>query len=122
MAGLLYHAICSIAHFGGGVGLGVEAVDVTCFRYAGPKPRTKESGIIMICDTIEAASRSLEDGGEASITEMIDRLVAEKAEDGQFDECNLTFEELARMKRTLVKSLLLAQHIRIKYPKREHSC
>ena len=73
----------------------------------------------MICDSIEAASRSLDEISEATVTEMVDRLVAEKAEDGQFDECRLTFEELGKVKRTLVKSLILAHHVRIKYPKRE---
>lgn len=96
-----------------------EEVDEQQFRYPGPKPRSKESAIVMICDSIEAASRSLDEISEATVTEMVDRLVAEKAEDGQFDECRLTFEELGKVKRTLVKSLILAHHVRIKYPKRE---
>ncbi len=96
-----------------------EEVDEKRFRYPGPKPRTKESAIIMICDTVEAASRSLEEGGESAIARLVDGLVAEKAEENQFDDCQLTFEELGKVKKTLVKSLLLAQHVRIKYPKRE---
>ncbi len=73
----------------------------------------------MICDTVEAASRSVEEVSESLITALVDRLVAEKAEEGQFEECELTFEELGKVKRTLVKSLLLTQHVRVKYPKRE---
>jgi putative nucleotidyltransferase with HDIG domain len=96
-----------------------EEVDADAFRYPGPKPRTKESAIIMICDTVEAASRSLEEFNEQTITALIDRLVREKGEEGQFEECQLTFEELGRVKRTLAKSLLLTQHVRIKYPKRD---
>jgi len=96
-----------------------EEVDEKQFRYPGPKPRTKESAIIMICDTLEAASRSLEEANEKTVSDLVNRLVAEKAEEGQFDECQLTFEELGKVKSTLVKSLLLAQHVRIKYPKRE---
>ena len=96
-----------------------EEVDSSQFRYPGPKPQTKESAIIMICDSVEATSRSIEDASERGLSEMIDRIVSEKAEDGQFDECNLTFEELSRVKRTLIKSLLLTHHIRIKYPKKE---
>jgi cyclic-di-AMP phosphodiesterase PgpH len=96
-----------------------EEVDENAFRYPGPKPRTKESAIVMICDTTEAASRSLEEINENSLTDLVNRLVSEKAEEGQFDECRLTFEELGRVKRTLVKSLLLSQHVRVKYPKRE---
>jgi hypothetical protein len=96
-----------------------EEVDEKAFRYPGPKPHTKESAIIMICDTIEAASRSLEEVNEKSLTQLVDRLVAERAEEGQFNNCELTFEELGKVKRTLVKSLYLAQHVRIKYPKKE---
>ena len=96
-----------------------EEVDEKAFRYPGPKPHTKESAIIMICDTVEAASRSLDEITERSIAQLIDRLVFEKAEEGQFDECELTFEELGKVKRALAKSLYLAQHVRIKYPKRE---
>jgi len=95
-----------------------EEVDEKAFRYPGPKPRSKESAIIMICDTVEAASRSLEEVNETSVRKLVSRLIAEKAEEGQFDDCQLTFEELSRIKDVLVKSLLLAQHVRIKYPKR----
>lgn len=94
-------------------------VDEKQFRYPGPKPRTKESAIVMICDSIEAASRSMEEINEQSLTELVDRLVSEKAEDGQFDDCQLTFEELGRVKKTLVKTLLLTHHVRVKYPKKE---
>lgn len=96
-----------------------EEVDPNQFRYPGPKPQTREAAIIMICDSVEATSRSIEDASESGITEMINRIVSEKAEDGQFDECPLTFQELSIVKRTLAKSLLMSHHIRIKYPKKE---
>lgn len=96
-----------------------EEVDESQFRYPGPRPRTKESALIMICDTVEAASRSLEEMNEVTLTEMVNRLVGEKAEDGQFDNCQLTFEELSRVKKMLVKTLLLSHHVRVKYPKKE---
>ena len=95
-----------------------EEVDESEFRYPGPKPQTKEAAIMMICDSVEAASRSWEDVSEEALAGTIDQIVREKAEDGQFDECNLTFEELGRLKQKLVKSLLLTHHIRIKYPKK----
>lgn len=88
------------------------------FRYSGPKPRSKESVIIMIADSFEAASRSLETQSEESLTNLINRLIKEKAEDGQFDESLLTFEELAKVKETLVKTLLAFGHTRVKYPAR----
>jgi putative nucleotidyltransferase with HDIG domain len=93
-------------------------VNEKLFRYPGPKPRTKESAIIMIADTIEAASRSLDEVSEEALMLMVNKLVAEKAEDGQFDECQLTFEELGIVKKAMVKALLINRHIRIKYPKR----
>lgn len=99
----------------------VEEVDEKQFRYPGPKPRTRESAVIMICDTVEAASRSMEEINEQSLTELVNRLVGEKAEDGQLDDCQLTFEELSRVKKTLVKTVLLSSHVRIKYPKKEKS-
>lgn len=86
------------------------------FRYAGPKPRTKESGLIMLVDTIEAASRSLEEVTEESLTEMVSRLIAKKIEEGQFDECHLTFEDLSKVKKALVHTLVVARHVRVKYP------
>ncbi len=96
-----------------------EEVDESQFRYPGPKPRSKESAIIMICDSVEAATRSLEEINEQTLTELVNRLVSEKAEDGQLDDCQLTFEELSRVKKTLVKTLLLSHHVRVKYPKKE---
>lgn len=91
-------------------------VDEREFRYAGPKPRSKESGIIMISDSFEAASRSLDKINEDTLTDLVDRIVREKFDDGQFDQCLLTFEELSIVKRVLVKTLLAAGHSRVKYP------
>lgn len=93
-------------------------VDESEFRYPGPKPRSKESAIIMIADSIEAASRSLEDVNEASLMELATQLVRVKEEDGQFDSCLLTFEELTVVKTTLVKTLVAYSHSRVKYPSR----
>lgn len=93
-----------------------QEVDEKKFRYAGPKPQTKESAIIMIADTAEATSRSIEEVTEESIAAMIDRLVDEKIKDGQLQECQLTFEELERVKKSMAHSLIIANHSRIKYP------
>jgi membrane-associated HD superfamily phosphohydrolase len=73
----------------------------------------------MICDSVEAATRSLEVINEETLTELVNRLVSEKAEDHQFDQCQLTFEELSKVKKTLVKTLLLSHHVRVKYPRKE---
>ncbi len=86
------------------------------FRYSGPRPRTKESTIIMIADTLEAASRSLDVFNEETITDLVNALVAQKTDDGQFNDSPLTFAEMAMIKKSLVHSLLAASHPRIKYP------
>lgn len=101
------------------VGNDKSLVDERDFRYAGPKPRSKESAIIMIADCVEAASRSLDVINDDTLTELASRLIREKADDGQFDNCLLTFEELAIVKSTLVKTLAAFSHSRIKYPTRE---
>jgi len=96
-----------------------KTVDEKAFRYPGPKPHTKESAIIMIADAAEAASRSLEDKNLESITNLIDKVVKDKAEDGQFDECKLTFEELGKVKHSIVMTLLSSSHHRVKYPEKK---
>lgn len=101
------------------VGGDPSLIDERDFRYAGPKPRSKESAIIMIADSLEAASRSLEKMDEESLMELANRLVRDKMDDGQFDQCLLSLEELAMIKKTLVKTLLAFTHSRVKYPKRE---
>lgn len=101
------------------VGGDKSLVDEKEFRYAGPKPRSKESAIIMIADSVEAASRSLDKISEESLMELASRLIKEKADDGQFDNCLLTFEELAIVKSTLVKTLVAYGHSRVKYPTQE---
>jgi len=93
-----------------------KEVTLANFRYSGPKPRSKESTILMIADTLEAASRSLESFERASVSELVEVLVAQKMEDRQFDNSLLTFEELGVVKRVLINTLLAVSHPRIKYP------
>ena len=96
-----------------------SAVDASQFRYPGPKPKSKESVIIMVADTVEAASRSLENVNEDSIEELVNKLVDDKQREGQFDECNLSFEELQIVKRTIIKTLAVTRHIRVRYPEKK---
>lgn len=88
------------------------------FRYPGPKPQTKEAAMILIADSFEAASRSVEVPDEPHLRKLIDEITREKAFDGQFDECALTFQELDVVKYTMVKTIIAAGHSRVKYPKR----
>ncbi len=89
------------------------------FRYSGPEPRSKESAIVMIADSLESASRSLDRFDRENLMELTNRIVREKAEDGQFDQTLLTLQELAIVKETLVKTLVAFGHSRVKYPTRE---
>ena len=95
-----------------------EEINEVQFCYPGPKPQTKESAIIMICDSVEAASRSLDEVTEKHLTDLVEQLIIEKTREGQLEECNITFEELTRVKRKLIKSLFATQHTRVKYPKK----
>lgn len=113
---LVYYFYCKQVEQAGG---DVNAVDEKLFRYPGPKPRSKESAIIMIADSIEAASRSLEEVNEETLSEMVDRIVADKNEEGQFDDCQLTFEELGLVKKAIVRTLSVTRHLRVKYPDRK---
>jgi putative nucleotidyltransferase with HDIG domain len=112
---LVYYFYCKQVELVGG---DTSLVDERLFRYPGPKPHSKESAIIMMADTVEAASRSLEVLSEESLTAMADKLIAAKAADGQFDECQLTFEELGIVKKAIIKALLVSSHARVKYPTR----
>lgn len=95
-----------------------EKVEDKHFRYPGPKPHTREAALIMLADTIEAASRCLEEINETTLTEMVEKLVTEKIEDGQLDECQLTFEELGKVKKSFIRTLAVGSHLRIKYPQK----
>ncbi|NGX46490.1 MAG: hypothetical protein K940chlam2_01681, partial [Chlamydiae bacterium] len=110
---LVYYFYCKQLDMMGGDKSKVERKD---FRYGGPKPRTKESTIIMLADNLEAASRSLDIFNEKEVVKLLDQLIARKPEEGQFDESLLTFEELSIVRKTLVQTLLAASHPRIKYP------
>lgn len=93
------------------------------FRYAGPTPRSKESGIIMIADCLEAAARSLDEINEEVVMALAGSLIKGKTDEGQLDECQLTLEELATVKQvivhSLVKILVASSHARIKYPSKD---
>lgn len=86
------------------------------FRYPGPKPRSRESAILMICDSCEGAVRALPEPTAGRIETLIHQIIMERLNDGQFDECDITLRELNIVERSLVKSLCAVHHGRIKYP------
>ena len=89
------------------------------FRYPGPRPSTKETGILMLSDGVEAASRSLSDPTHKRLESLIDMIVKARIEDGQLDDTALTFEDLKKIKETFLTLLLGIYHIRVKYPGQE---
>ena len=86
------------------------------YRYEGPKPRTKESAIIMLADSIEAAVRSLDEKTPTSMEKMLRKIIAGKIEDNQLSEADLTFKEIEIIIKTFTKVLMGIHHVRIKYP------
>jgi hypothetical protein len=88
----------------------------TEFRYPGPKPRTRESAIVMICDAVESACRSMAEPTSSRLETMVHKLAMDRLHDGQLDECDLTMRDLETIERTLSKTLLGIYHGRIAYP------
>ncbi len=86
------------------------------YRYDGPKPRSKETAIVMLADSVEAATRSLEEKSMGNIVSMIDAIVKSRYEEGQLDETSLTFVDLTRIKESFVAVLSGIYHKRIEYP------
>lgn len=93
-----------------------KAVNEQDYRYKGPKPRSRESALIMLADSLEAASRSLEEVTQESLTRLMANLTSQKIEDKQLDECFLTFRELQQAQLAMVKALMVTAHGRTKYP------
>jgi len=94
-------------------------VDESSFRYPGPKPQTKEAGVLMLADAVESASRALKEPTPSRIESIVEELTMKRLLDGQFDECGLTLEEVHRIGESLVKSLTAVYHGRVKYPGQE---
>jgi len=97
-------------------------VDESAFRYPGPKPDTKETGILMICEAVEAAARSIKEPDIFKIEAMIDKIIKGRIDDGQLTDCPLTLDELNKIKGTvdgntgMLPVLRGIYHIRVEYP------
>ena len=89
------------------------------FRHPGPKPDSKETGIQMLADSVEAASRSLDDPTPRRLENLLDLIFKERVDDGQLDDTDLTFRDLRLIKDTFLKMLLGIYHVRVKYPDQE---
>jgi putative nucleotidyltransferase with HDIG domain len=86
------------------------------FRYPGPKPQTKEAGLVMLADMVEAAARSLVDPTPARIQGMVQKIINKAFSDGQLDECELTLKDLHEIAKSFNKTLSGIFHHRIEYP------
>jgi hypothetical protein len=93
-----------------------DDVDDLLFTYPGPNPFTKEQAILMMADTVEAASRSLPDYTEKSIRELVNRLIDAQVAEGYFKECPITFRDIAYAKTVLIEKLKTIYHTRLSYP------
>ena len=91
-------------------------VDERKFRHAGPKPQSREAALIMLADGVEASVRSLSSRDEAAIRAMVARIIEERLNDGQFDECDLTLRDIERIREAFVTQLLGMYHQRVAYP------
>lgn len=93
-----------------------EEVDKEAFRYPGPNPFTKEQAIMMMADSVEAASRSLPEYTEESISNQVDKIIDSQVQDGNFKECPITFKDIATVKSVFKEKLKTMYHTRISYP------
>ncbi len=93
-----------------------EEVDMARFCYPGPNPSTKEQAILMMADSVEAASRSLSDYTESSINTLVDHIIDNQMSEGYFLNCPITFSDVLNIKRVLKEKLKTMYHTRVKYP------
>lgn len=86
------------------------------FRYPGPIPSSKEAGIIMLADSVEAAVRSISDPTKGKIEEMVNNIIKDKLYSGQLDDCDLTLKDLEKIRKCFLKTLNGIYHQRVEYP------
>ena len=90
--------------------------DVSQFRYPGPRPYSRETAVVMIVDTVEAACRSLKQHTKESTDQLIDRLIDGKIQSGQLDNCPLSYGDIARIRQLLKEKMMSIFHVRVEYP------
>ena len=93
-----------------------EEVEESSYRYPGPKPQTREAGVLMLADAVESAGRTLVDPTPARIESLVEEIAMKRLLDGQFDDCGITLRELSAIQDSLIKSVTAVYHARVKYP------
>lgn len=111
---LVHYFYCKQVELNGG---DVDGVDAEQFRYKGPKPQTIESVIIMIADSLEASSRSFDELDFDAAVQLVEKLVSDKMDEGQFSESTITFKQLESVKTVMAQTIFSMYHRRPKYPK-----
>jgi hypothetical protein len=86
------------------------------FRYPGPKPKTREAAIMMLCDCVEGAARAMDEPTATRLENLVKTMASKRLMDGQFDDCDMTLQDLSRIEQAITKSLCAMYHQRIKYP------
>jgi len=93
-----------------------EEVDEKDFRYPGPRPFSKETAILMMADSVEAASKSLREPTVDKIQQFVDTIINKQIDEKQFNDCNITLSEIETVKKVLSKKLINVYHLRVEYP------
>lgn len=97
-----------------------EVINEDDYRYPGPKPQTRETAITMLADSVEGATRTIDDPTPVKIEEMVKKVINNKFIDGQLDECNLTLREINKISATFIRVLSAMHHGRVKYPEKKN--
>lgn len=95
---------------------GGQPVEETDFMYAGPRPYSRETAVVMLVDSVEAAVKSLKERNEENIGNIIDRVIDAKIDDDQLSNCDITFRDIDKIKQILIKRMVSIYHVRVEYP------
>lgn len=90
-------------------------VDESNYRYDGPRPQTMEAAILMLCDIVEASSRSLKKVTQQAVEDLVEKLVFERVKDGELSDCPITLKQIEIIRKSLVNSVLMSYHKRVSY-------
>lgn len=114
----MHHGTILVSYFHnkGKEELEAEGATDEIYRYPGPKPSTKEAGIVMIADAVEASTRAIDNPSPHKLEKQIEKIINERLLDGQLDECDLTLKDLTKIKQSFLSILIGIHHHRIKYP------
>jgi len=112
-----HHGTMLVQYFYRQARQGTDApIDEEAFRYAGPRPQTREAGIMMLADGVEAAVRASRDHSADSIAAIVDKIIQERIGDGELDECDLTLSDIQKIRTAFLSVLQGIFHPRIEYP------